>query len=95
MDEKKYQTQPEFILREIGNETVLVPIGVTGELENCMISLNDTYAYIWKQFQTPNTISEVIKNAREEYDAPEGLIETQIRGAVDEFLKRSVLKEVE
>ena len=32
MDEKKYQTQPEFILREIGNETVLVPIGVTGEL---------------------------------------------------------------
>ncbi|MBR1742603.1 MAG: PqqD family protein [Lachnospiraceae bacterium] len=95
MKEPKYQTQPEFILREIGNETVLVPVGVTGELENCMISLNETYGFLWKQFQEPCTVSKAIENARDRYEDPEGLMERQIREAVEEFVKRSVLKVVE
>lgn len=95
MKEPKYQTQPEFIFREIGNETVLVPVGVTGELENSMISLNETYAFLWKQFQTPCTVPEVILHAKEQYEDPEGVMETHIHGAVAEFVKRGVLKAVE
>lgn len=91
---KKYQTQPEFILRELCGESVLVPIGAVGELENCIISLNETYSFIWKQFVQPNTISAVIDIAKEQYDAPEGLIEQQVTEAVQELVNRSILKEI-
>ena len=95
MGEPKYQTQPEFILREIGEEAVLVPVGAVGELENCIISLNDTYCFIWKQFQEPNTLSSVIAEAQKQYDAPDGVIEKQVGEAVEEFTKRAVLKVVD
>ncbi|MBR1477202.1 MAG: PqqD family protein [Lachnospiraceae bacterium] len=94
MSEPKYQTQPEFILREIGDEAVLVPVGAVGELENSIINFNETYSFIWKQFEEPHTISEAIENARREYEAPEGVIEEQVKGAVDELIKRGVLKAV-
>lgn len=90
----RYQTQPEFILREIGQEAVLVPVGAVGELENSMISLNETYAFIWKQFQQPNTLDEAVVAAKAQYDGPEELIEQQVREATLELVKRSILKEV-
>lgn len=95
MNEPKYQTQPEFIFREIGNDTILVPAGVTGELENSMIYLNETYAFLWKQFQTPCTVSEVIQRAKELYKDPEGNMEIQIRGAVEEFAQHAVIKAID
>ncbi len=94
MEEPKYQTQPEFIFREIGKDSVLVPVGVTGSLENSMIYLNETYAFLWKQFQTPCTVSEVIQRAKEQYEDSDGIMEDQIRGAVKDFVKFAVIKEV-
>ncbi len=88
-----YQVHPDFVLREIGDEAVLVPVGDANNFENCIISLNDTYCFIWKQFQKPNTIEAVTARALEEYEAPEGLIERQVREAVEELIKRAVLVE--
>lgn len=94
MSEKKYQVSSAFILREIGGEAVLVPVGDVGELENSIISLNETYCFIWKQFQTPNSVKQVIQSAREQYEAPEGLIEKQIQESVQAFVERAVLEEI-
>ena len=91
MAEILYQVHPEFVLREIGDEAVLVPVGDANDFENCVISLNDTYCFIWKKFQEPNTIEAVTAQALEQYEAPEGLIELQVKEAVEELIKRSVL----
>ncbi|MCR5453335.1 MAG: PqqD family protein [Lachnospiraceae bacterium] len=95
MAEPKYVTSSDFILREIGEEYVLVPVGDVGDLENSMISFNETYTFIWKQFETPATVSEVIEVARQEYEDPEGLMERHIREASEELVKRSIIKAVE
>ena len=86
-----YQVHPDFVLREIGDEAALVPVGDANDFENCIISLNDTYCFIWKQFQEPNTIETVTALALEQYEAPEDLIKLQVKEAVDELIKRSVL----
>ena len=91
MAEILYQVHPDFVLREIGDEAVLVPVGDANDFENCVISLNDTYCFIWKQFQEPNTIEAVTAQALGQYEAPEGLIELQVKEAVEELIKRSVL----
>ena len=63
--EKKYQNNPNYILREIENECVLVPVDESCIVTNGIISLNDTSAFLWKCFQTP-TISRT--------NSPRGLL---------------------
>ena len=96
MQEKKYVASPDFILRRIGGEgAVLVPVGDAGELENSVISMNDTYSFILDCFAVPSTIGEVTLKAAQEYEDPQGIMEEQIQGASMELLKRRVIREAE
>ncbi len=89
----RYIVSPDFILREIGDEAVLIPVGDVGELENSVVSLNSTYLFLYKQFIIPKTVDEVIDAAKENYEDPDGVMEEQIRGAVGEFVMQKVLME--
>jgi len=95
MQEPKYVTSPDFILRQIGDESILVPIGDAGELENSIVSFNETYSFIWDQFTEPRTIPEVIAIAEGEYDDPEGVMSKHITEATMELVKRNILKAVD
>ena len=90
----KYEVSKDFILRDIGDGTVLVPVGAVGELENSLITFNETYAYIWRCFETPHSISEVIESAKKEYDDPDGVMARQIAEASAHLIQRQVIKPV-
>ena len=77
---RRFRCHPDFILRDIGGEAILVPVG-TGDssLSNALISLNETSAFLWKFFQQPHTVEEAIEEARRFYEAPEGVIEQEVR----------------
>lgn len=51
----KFYRNPDFILREIGGESLLVPVGQNNAFDNSMITLNETFVYLWKLFQKPIT----------------------------------------
>ena len=40
--ERKFKANPDFLLREVAGEAVLIPVGEAGVFENSVISLNDT-----------------------------------------------------
>lgn len=92
--EKKYQNSPNYILREIADECVLVPIDEGCVISNGIISLNDTSAFLWKSFQEPKTIEEVIEAAKAEYEDPNGEMEMHIRGYVNQYLELKLMVEV-
>ena len=94
MEDKRYQTTSDFILREIGEEAVLVPVGAAGDLENSIISLNETYTFLWKQYEQPVTLQEVFAAAHAVYEDPEGLMDRHIAEASAEFLRRGIIEEV-
>lgn len=89
-----YQVNPNFILREIAGEALLVPVGEAGVFENSMISLNVTSLFLWKQFDEPSTVDDVIKKAQAAYDDPSGKMEAEIRQFVIEYVKAGLIKEV-
>ena len=91
--DKKYIANPDFLLREIGGDAVLVPLGDTGIFSNSMLSLIETCVFLWKAFQTPKTVDEVIALAKAEYEAPEGIIEKEVKIFVSEYVKYELLKE--
>lgn len=90
-EERRLVASPDFILREIGGEAVLVHVGDNELFENSVVSMNETYAFLLKQFETPTTIDECLEAARKEYEDPEGRLETDVRGAVDELVKLGVV----
>ena len=92
---KLFTANPDFLLREIGGEAVLVPVGEAGVFENSVISLNDTCRFLWQQFQTPRSVEDVIAAAKEEYDDPDGVMEQGIHQFVKEYLQYGLLKEEE
>lgn len=92
-DVRKFKANPNFLLREVAGEAVLVPVGEAGIFENSVISLNETCRFLWQLFQQPRTEEDVITEARKEYSDPDGEMEQGIKDFIREYLKYGLLKE--
>ena len=73
----------QFVLREVGGENVVVPVGEMSKEFHGMINLNETGAFLWKFFLEEHTVDEAVAAMLEEYDAEEALI----REDVEQFVK--------
>ena len=75
---------PDFLLRDVADSLVLVPVGAATERFPGMITLNESGKLLWEALateQTPETLTELLL---EQYEvAPE-----QARTDVDAFLKK-------
>lgn len=86
-EKTKYKVNENFLLREVADEYLLIPTGESTSSINGMISLNETFYFIWQQFQQPHTIYEVVLSAKEEYDDVDDCIVRDIYRFVLESLK--------
>lgn len=57
-----------FILRVVGGENVVVPVGELSKQFHGMINLNETGAFMWKFFSEEHTIEEAIDALCAEYE---------------------------
>jgi len=60
-----------FVLRNIADHNIVVPLGARNVNFNYMISLNSSGAFLWQQLQTEKTEEELVKALRNEYDIDE------------------------
>ena len=97
MDEnnKKYQINSDFILREIAGEYVIIPVGENNVFSNIMMAPNNTAVFLWKAFEQPSTIDDVIMKGLQEYDTTEDIIRKSIKKFINECLKNKILLEVD
>ena len=73
----RWRTSDDFLLRRIAGEAVLVPIGDT-PIGNGMITVNETFCFLWELFGEPTTLDEAVAKARDEYEDLAGEIEAHI-----------------
>lgn len=90
--EKRYQVSRDYICREIAGESVLVPVG--DRAGNMMVTLNETSAFLWKQFELPVTAKDVILRTKQEYDDADGLLEQHVRDFINESVTTGYIWEV-
>ena len=90
---RMFKANPDFLLRNVAGEAVLVPVGEAGIFENSVISLNETCRFLWQLFQQPRTEEDVITEARKEYSDPDGEMEQGIKDFIREYLQYGLLKE--
>lgn len=92
---KKYQISPDFILREIAGEYVIVPVGEDNIFSNSMMAPNNTAVFLWKAFEHPSTVEDVVIKGLQEYEVTEDTIRKSVQKFLKECLKSKILLEVE
>ena len=60
-----------FVVRSVGGENVVVPVGEMSKVFHGMINLNDTGAFMWKFFSEEHTLEEGVAALRAEYEVEE------------------------
>ena len=60
-----------FVLRVVGGENVVVPVGAMSKVFHGMINLNETGAVMWKFFTEDHTLEEGVAALRAEYEVEE------------------------
>ena len=73
-----------YILKNIADSYVVVPIGSRSVDFSSIISVNDTGAFIWKQLETETTPEKILKNMLEQYDVSE----EQAKADIDAFIEK-------
>lgn len=87
---KKYRTNPDFIYREIAEESILVPSGEMATQFNGLASLNRTGAFLWKLMEQEKSLPELVRAFADEYE----LTEKQSTEDVTEFLNIALDKKL-
>lgn len=65
-----YRRNEEFILRRIGDDTLLVPLRQDTPEKTRVFILNELGAKLWKIFEKPANPAAAAAEIAEEYDAP-------------------------
>ena len=75
-----------FVLRVVGGESVVVPVGEMSKKFHGMINLNETGAFLWKFFTEEHTVDEGVQALLNEYEVEETLARTDVETFVKTIL---------
>ena len=92
---RKYRIKSGYILREIAGEYAIVPVDTESVFSNAVMAPNDTAVFLWKAFEQPSTIEDVVRKGLQEYDVTEDVIRKSTEHFIEESLKYEILEEVE
>lgn len=80
-----------FVLRQVGGHFIVVPVGAQTVDFNCMITLNETGAFLWQQLQDERTAQELTAALLEEYEVAPATAEADVARFVDKLQQAELL----
>ncbi len=75
-----------FVVRQVGGENVVVPVGAMSKQFHGMINLNETGAFLWNFYMENHTVDEGVSALLAEYDVEEEIA----RAGVETFVETIV-----
>ena len=76
-----------FVLRQVGSENVVVPVGEMSKIFHGMINLNETGAFLWRFFSEEHTAEEAVQALCNEYEAEREQVEADVNRFVEILTK--------
>lgn len=65
----------EFVLHQIADENIVVPIGECGEALHGVFSLNQSGAFLWKCLESEQTVESLKVQLMQEYQISDSIAE--------------------
>lgn len=72
-----------FMLRKVGDRTVVVAVGKAAEEFNGLITLNESGAFLWEELSKGISYDDLLKKMLETYD----VTEMTARAGLDRFIE--------
>lgn len=89
--EIRYRANPDFMLREIAGEYILVPTGAAAARLNGLISLNETGAFLWNTLQQSQTEAELVAALVGEYEVDPETASADVRAFLTRMDEAGIL----
>ena len=84
---------PEFILTDVADNHILVPVGKTAVNFKSIINLNEMGQTIWNMLENETTTDEILKNILAEYDVSEEQARKDIDGFISQLRENGCITE--
>ena len=81
-----------FILREVANSFVVVAVGSAVKEFNCVITLNETGAFLWKQLENGTDKEALIDALLAEYEVDREVAEKDVDAFIAKLTEAELLK---
>lgn len=91
---KQYSIVPDYILRDIAGEYVIIPTGEDAVISNAVMMPNRTAVFFWKTFQPPQTPENAVKAGMEMFEVDIETLQAAVLRFVSEGLRYRFIKEV-
>ena len=79
-----YKKKNKFVVREMGNELILVPLAGNVAKMNEMFTMNETGKFIWENIQENTTTDDIVNLLTQNFD----IDETTARRDTENFVER-------
>ena len=80
------KTHPDFILRQIAGENILVPCGEAAKRLSGLINLNSTAAFIWQNLNDAKDLDELTARVMENFEVDEETTRRDVNGLTAELI---------
>ncbi len=93
--EAVYSISEDVVSREIEGEILIVPlVSGIGDMEDELFNLNESGKAIWQRLDGQKNLKEVVEELSQEFEAPKEEIEQDVKGFMEELLKRGMVVDV-
>lgn len=84
---------PDFLLREVADSLVVVPVGDATAGFPGMITLNATGAFLWELLEQEQTLESLVAAMMERYEVEEAVAKADARAFVERLLPTGAILE--
>ena len=92
---KTFQANPDFVIRKIANEFILIPTGKTALKLHGMVALSESGQLLWNKLKQECTEEDLIEALLEEYDIDQKTARKDVLDFLDRMNQLSMLKLME
>ena len=87
----QYKRSENVVSRELGGQTVLIPIQQQGVDVQRIFALNTTADAVWELLANPSTLDGIVTKLAQEYTASADLIRKDLVKLLDEMIEEKVV----
>lgn len=82
-----------FLLRQVGANNVVVPVGAQSVDFRCLITLNEVGAFLWQKLEADNTVETLVEALLGEYDVTADIATADVERFVASLREKNLLDE--
>ena len=85
------KTHPDFILRQIAGENILVPCGESARQLSGLINMNSTAAFIWQNLNDAKDLDELTARVVDNFEIDEETARRDVNGLTAEMIQKGMV----